>query len=97
MTSSGGGGGGGADPVITTLAEGQIPQADAQSKLVPSGVRVNQGNGQAVFDKKASFPAGSIDLGPVVTQSEGAKQLVVSNNVDDTIWQSSFLKNFTKP
>jgi len=72
------------DPSFTTLTEGQVPKSDSLGKLIYAGATVDPTTEEWTFDKAINLPAGSAKFGPVVTASEAAKQLAISNNVDGT-------------
>lgn len=77
--------GGGSDPTFTTLTEGQVPKADTLGKLVYAGATVNPATGVWTFDQSIEVPSASINVGSVVTLSEGSTELILSNNVDDRV------------
>ena len=72
--------------VISSLLDGQVPVKDDETgDLVYSGATVNQDTGVWTFDRTIEVPNSSLDVGEVVTISEGSTNLLVSNNIDDIV------------
>ena len=72
--------------VISGLLDGQVPIKDQSTgQLVYSGATVNPDTGQWVFDRTIEVPSSSLDVGQVVTISEGSTELLISNNVDGVV------------
>ena len=72
--------------VISGLLDGQVPVKDqATGQLVYSGATVNSETGQWVFDRTIEVPSSSLDVGDVVTISEGSTDLLISNNIDGIV------------
>lgn len=68
---------------IIALSDGQVPSS-LNDILVYSGATVDGVTGEWTFDKAINVPAGSINVGAVVTLSEGGEELVISNNTSDS-------------
>lgn len=72
--------------VSTTLQDGQIFKYDSfTNSLVYAGATVDDTTGEWTFDKSINVPSGSVNLGTVVTLSEGAEEVMISNAINDDV------------
>jgi len=70
--------------LISTLTDGQVPKKDdATGMLVYSGATVDPVTEEWTFDKDINVPTSSINLGDVITLSEGTSSLLDRDNVRD--------------
>ncbi|MEH6451173.1 MAG: hypothetical protein V7765_21085, partial [Oleispira sp.] len=71
---------------LSSLDSGQVGvKSQTGDELVYSGASVNPATGQWVFDRTIEVPSSSLDVGDVVTISEGSTELLISNNVDGVV------------
>lgn len=68
---------------IIALNDGQVPQALA-GVLEYSGATVDPITGEWTFDKSINVPSASVNVGQVVTLSEGDEELLISNNINNS-------------
>lgn len=79
------GSGGSSSEIIDELTPFQVPMKDAtNSKLVYSGATVDEITSEWTFDKSINVPSASINVGQVVTLSEGDEELLISNNINSS-------------
>ena len=65
---------------IIGLSDGEIPKGES-GKLVGGGASADPSSLEWTFDKTINVPSASVNVGRVVTLSEGAEELLITSNI----------------